>query len=281
MGKFIDRTGQVFGKLTVISEAPHKLDKRGYKRRYWQCICDCGNEVVVRCDGLGTGGTKSCGCYGREMTSNRNFVDIAGQKFGKLTAIEIADRIKVNGKSIIRWRCLCECGEEVIVRRNGLGRDTISCGCYNREKSTKHGAYKTRLYSIWSGIKDRCYNPICNGYKYYGGRGIDVCDEWREDFIAFRDWALANGYQDELTIDRIDVNGNYCPENCRWVTVKEQNRNKTQTIYFQAKTLGEIADLTGLAWATLRARLKSNPNITYEKLTRPLERKERSGNPLV
>lgn len=130
----------------------------------------------------------------------------------------------------------------------------------NNHKYKKHGMSKTRLYRIWAAMKSRCYNPQKDHYSEYGGRGIEVCDEWRLDFVSFMNWAIQNGYSEQLTLDRIDVNGNYCPENCRWITIREQNYNKRTTTIVLYKgnkyTIYELSHVLGMKPATLRARIK-------------------------
>lgn len=155
------------------------------------------------------------------------FIDLTGRRFGRLIVIE---RSKTVNKHTM-WRCQCDCGREKIAESHNLiCGHTQSCGCLQREATsranTKHGMRNTRLYTIWNCMKNRCYQRSYHAYNHYGGRGITVCDEWLKSFNDFYSWAMSNGYQDNLSIDRIDVNKGYSPENCRWVSMREQNKNK-------------------------------------------------------
>lgn len=162
-------------------------------------------------------------------------IDLTGQRFGRLVVIGRSLESK-HGEAT--WLCQCDCGNTSIVRGSYLrGGNTQSCGCYGHELSvrgerrrthsgSRDGGKKRRLYRIWIAMKTRCYNHNSKNYKNYGGRGITICAEWLHDFAAFRDWAMSCGYQDDLSIDRINVDGNYCPDNCRWATRKEQRHNR-------------------------------------------------------
>lgn len=136
-----------------------------------------------------------------------------------------------NGKRYVVWECQCDCGCLTKVRATNLSNHHVSsCGCYRDERrvkvNTTHGKVYHRLHTTWTNIKQRCNNPNSTGYKIYGGRGIRVCDEWLNSFESFYSWAMSNGYSDDLSIDRINVNGNYEPSNCRWATMKEQQNNR-------------------------------------------------------
>lgn len=161
-------------------------------------------------------------------------IDLTGEKFGRLTVIK---RHPVNDRqNKPQWECICDCGKNVVVSAYSLrSGNTKSCGCYksdiDREVNTTHGESKTRLYRIWCSIKRRCNSPTDKSYDRYGGRGISVCEEWNNSYETFSKWAKENGYSEGLSIERKDVNGNYCPDNCTWITLKEQARNKRNTIY--------------------------------------------------
>jgi hypothetical protein len=160
-------------------------------------------------------------------------IDMTGEVYNKLKVIKFDHYDKKHNSY---WLCSCECGNKTVVRRAHLLSGNIkSCGCFlkspDRKRIITHGLWKEnkRLCKIWDCMKDRCYNPTRKAYKNYGGRGIIVCDEWKNSFLSFIEWAKNNGYRSDLTIDRIDVNGNYEPSNCRWATMKEQCRNKRNT----------------------------------------------------
>lgn len=196
-----------------------------------------------------------------------------GQKFGKLTVIGL-DHIdkRVGTKGDIRYHyiylCQCECGNKHKVRKTLLLSGNIkSCGCLQHteeyqkqkgERQKKHGMTGTQLFKCWQGIKNRCNNPNMENYPNYGGRGITYCKEW-QNFEPFMNWALANGYQEGLSIDRIDVNGNYEPSNCRWITMKEQCRNKRDNHYLtyngETHCIAEWAEITGLKAVTIKRRI--------------------------
>jgi hypothetical protein len=228
----LDLKGEKFGRLLVVDEA----ESRYYGKQkivMWNCICDCGKTVVVRSGALRNGNTKSCGCLNHEINSERLSMDISGMVYGRLTVLKKVGS-GANGHSL--WQCRCECGNETVVNISNLTSGaTTSCGCYRKEivadNKSIHGESHTRLYSVWLGMRERCSNPKHISYYLYGGRGISVCDEWLHSYANFKNWAEANGYdwyakRGECTLDRINVNGDYCPQNCRWVNMKIQCANK-------------------------------------------------------
>lgn len=153
--------------------------------------------------------------------------DLKNKRFGRLTVVDYLGNNKY-GKAL--WLCKCDCGNTKIIVGSSLTNNmTYSCGCYNREEArkrrTKHNLSYNKLYKVWSGMKTRCYNKNFIYYCNYGGRGITICDEWKNDFLNFYNWSISNGYKDGLTIDRINNDGNYEPNNCKWSTRAEQNRN--------------------------------------------------------
>lgn len=166
--------------------------------------------------------------------------DLTGQRFGRLTVIKDSGK-RTKYKNVI-WMCKCDCGNTFYARGGDLGIGTLSCGCYKKEKTGQlrrtHGKSQTRLHGIWLGMKARCTNPNVDYYSCYGGRGIKVCKEWEQDFEAFYSWALTHGYSDDLTIDRINNDMDYSPDNCKWSNQKEQanNRRNSRLVTFDGKT---------------------------------------------
>lgn len=183
------------------------------------------------------------------------FKDITGRRFGRLTALYKLH----NTKGRTKWLCICECGNLAEVIVNSLMRGlTKSCGCLNRERVVKHGKSNTKIYNAWRHITQRCYNKNCKSFKHYGKRGITMCDEWLHDFMAFYNWSMANGYDNSLTIDRIDVNGNYEPNNCRLVDMKQQERNKRNNRKFtyngETHCITERCEILGINYRTFKSR---------------------------
>lgn len=196
--------------------------------------------------------------------------NLEGKRFGRLVAIEMAGYTEKDKK--ILWKCRCDCGNEKIVRARGLtSGHTRSCGClaseYIKEKLTTHGKCHTRLHNIWKSMIERCTRKTHEAYHNYGGRGITICDEWKK-FEPFYEWGIANGYDDKLTLDRIDVNGNYEPSNCKWSTYKEQGNNRRtntlMTFNGETKTQSMWADETGISYDVISHRLKRGWSVQFE-----------------
>lgn len=179
------------------------------------------------------------------------------------------------GHTITMWDCTCKCGTRKIVRDIEIRRGcSTSCGCYNREISTTHYETGTRLYEIWHGMKQRCNNPNNKDAHNYCDRGIEVCTDWNNNYELFRDWAIDNGYSDDLTLDRIDVNGNYCPENCRWATAIQQGRNTrvNHLLSYNGKTqtIADWADEVGMNYYTLAKRIAQGWTVE-RAITQPVK----------
>ena len=202
--------------------------------------------------------------------------DLTGQRFGRLTVVR---QNGFNKNHNAMWMCECDCGNIVTVRSGKLQDGTTkSCGCLRRELKTTHGMTQSRIHGVWCAMKARCYNENSISYKNYGGRGISVCDEWK-NFEPFYEWAIENGYDEmakrgEFTIDRIDVNGDYSPSNCRWLDIGEQQRHRRNNhiISYNGKeqTASRWAEEVGISRALLIARI-SKLNWSIEKaLTTPV-----------
>lgn len=247
-----DLTGKQFGKLRVIKRS-ERVSSGKRNRIYWDCICDCGNQVTVQGDHLRSGHTQSCGCSKQEFTGE----ELTGKKYGRLTVKQFIGK---KGNHYL-WKCQCECGNISIVHASALKTgNTKSCGCLKKEQNGKasitHGKRRTPLYTVWINMKRRCNNKNDKSYRFYGEKGVRVCNLWEKDFGAFYDWSMKNGYEKGLQLDRIDTCGNYSPENCRFISQKENENNRRDNIHVEVSgkdmTLSQYAEIKKLNYDRLR-----------------------------
>lgn len=193
-------------------------------------------------------------------------INLLGTRFGRLVVVsESESHVTPGGNKLTKWLCKCDCGNMTIVTTRSLrSGNTKSCGCFKKEllskRRSKGHESRTRLYGIWKGMKYRCFNEKSHGYARYGGRGITICDDWTNEngFQNFKNWANDNGYCDGLTIERIDNDGNYCPENCTWATYEQQANNTCAnnriTVHGKTHTISEWSKITGLSRKTIWRR---------------------------
>lgn len=263
MGKFQDLTGMKFGKLTVVERA----ENQG-KKTMWRCLCECGNEKIVNGHDLKSGATKSCGC----LKSKHIFKNLTGQKFERLTVLEFWG-IR-NHKAY--WKCRCDCGEETVVLGAHLtGGHSKSCGCLQREKLRitiqNNGTHKmshTSIYETWHSMKSRCLNSTNESYKNYGARGITVCERWLKFENFYEDVSKLPHFGEKgYTLDRINNDGDYCPENVRWADATTQNRNKRNTRFVnyngQKIPVTEASEKSKVHVDTLKFRIKKGETGEY------------------
>lgn len=204
-----------------------------------------------------------------------NLIDLTGKTFGYWTVIEYIGNSK--------WICKCKCGNEQVVGGAFLRKgESKSCGCFRSEyaknRFSTHNLSKTRLYNIWSGIKKRCYNKNNPKYKNYGLLGVSVCKEWLDHFDMFYNWAINNGYDDTLTIERIDVSGNYEPKNCKWLTKKEQSYNKRNTISICYNgtqiPLAKLCKELNLNYNTIKCRIFDYNYSVKDAIEKPIRKRK-------
>lgn len=194
----------------------------------------------------------------------------SGERYGRLVVVERAqDYVTPSGKKYPRYLCQCDCGKTKLVDKiNLVSGKTLSCGCLRNERTSAatktHGDTNSKLYGVWCAIKRRCYTESVPEYRLYGGRGITMCDEWRNSYEAFKKWAFDNGYTPDAphgtcTIDRIDCDGNYTPENCRWITQKQQMNNVRynhyETYRGETHTIAEWGEILGISPLKIRRRM--------------------------
>lgn len=267
MGKYIDLTGRQFGEIEVIKDT-NERHKNG--SHIWECKCSCGKVLYLPTSVLKN--QKSCGCKAKRLE------DLSGKKFGRLTVISMNHDTK---DKRVRWNCICDCGNKAVVRACNLKSGEVkSCGCLANANNKTHGMSKTRLYTEWANMKYRCYYSRNSSFENYGGRGIKVCNEWKDNFQAFYDWAMENGYKDNLTIERKDTNGDYCPENCCWIPASEQanNRRMNLQIEYNGKTqnLKQWCNELNLDYKRTHNRIFKLGYSFEEAITKPVMKQRRS-----
>lgn len=275
MKRPMDITGEKFNRWTVLG-----FDRKEGKIRYWLCQCDCGTKRSIEQYSLVHGLSKSCGCLIIDNLKER-FVDLTGKKIGKWTVLYKAE----NHGNHIFWHCICECGtERDVAASNLLSETSTSCGC-KRIETTKisnstHGMRYSRLYSIYRGMIGRCTKENNKSYEKYGAKGITVCQEWQGEngFVNFAEWALSNGYEEDLTLDRYpNQDGNYEPSNCRWATYKQQANNVRKNVLITkdgvTHTMSEWCEILGLSYHMVASRHKNGWD--EDKLLIPPVRKSR------
>lgn len=278
MAKFIDLTGQRFGRLVVIEKGEPHITSGGQYITTWKCKCDCGNITIVQAPKLKKGHTTSCGCIVKE-NKGAHFEDLIGQRFNRLTVVKFIPPNERTARGY-NWWCKCDCGNYIKANANKLKNGLQqSCGCLKEEMKQNIGKinkkYKhsnKRLYGIYKAMLNRCYDPEGREYHNYGGRGIEVCPEWLGEYgyDVFAEWALSTGYDmnakhGACTIDRVDVNKGYSPENCTWKTNDEQQNNRRDNRFYtyngETHTMKEWSRIIGMNYSTLRYHLNKGRTL--------------------
>lgn len=279
-------------KWIIVKQMEDQIRPSGKHVAMWLCECSCEQHTqkIVSGSSVRNGTSLSCGCVRKERSKEACFIDMTGwimNEHGvsdsRLTVIEL---IGINKHREAQWLCECSCEEHnkiIVIGSSIRSGHTLSCGCLNKERVVEslkscvincktHGESNTRLFHIWQGMHKRCKNPNASNYYLYGARGIKVCEEW-DNYVAFANWAKDNGYNDDLTIERNNVDGNYCPENCKWATRKEQANNTRANHYItyngQTHTISEWADILHINYGTLCSRINRGWSVD-EALNTPI-----------
>ena len=258
-----------FGRLTVIDNLGYIYSGK-QKRLNWLCRCQCGNVKKFIANNLLNGSSKSCGCIKKERIGH-TATDLVGRKFGKLTVLSFARSQIIKNKSIFYWNVKCDCGElKIVIGSNLKSGSTKSCGCVIKEKAKQlglncktHGYSGTRIYNCWIALIGRCTNKENVNYKWYGGRGINVCKRWFNSFESFR--SDMGDMPENMTIERVDNNGDYKPSNCRWATYMEQGKNKSNNVKIkvggQNLILSDLARMRGVSRQAINCKYKALINL--------------------
>lgn len=271
MADLIDLTGNKYGKLVVIKKGNGRRTSGGAYKATWICQCECGNITEVDGEKLRRGHTNSCGCFKHENKGS-HFEDITGKRFGRLTVIKFIPQEERKARQY-DWWCKCDCGNEIKANASKLKTGAQqSCGClkaemknYLGDKTRKYKYSCRRLYIIYKQMLSRCLNSTDKRYGDYGGRGISVCNDWIDNYDTFAEWAFQNGYDEKAkkgvcTLDRIDVDKGYSPDNCRWITNQKQQNNRRNNVYLEyngkKQSLAEWAREYNIPYGTLYGGIK-------------------------
>lgn len=289
MADLIDLTGQKFGDLTVLKKGNGRKTSGGAYIATWLCECVCGKITEVDGQKLRKGHTTSCGCK-RKKNRGSNFKDLTGMKFNKLTVVEHIPKQERTTPTFC-WKCRCECGNFTTASTSKLKSGEIkSCGCMKKDRignlNRKYKHTNRRLYGVYKGMLNRCFDKRHREYNNYGGRGITVCSDWIGDYgyDHFAEWALSTGYDDRAeygicTLERKNVDGIYEPGNCCWITNTQQQNNKRTSQFYEyngeSHTKTEWSRILNIPFSFIDYHIKSKKETISETITAYNKRKNK------
>lgn len=270
---YTDLAGQRFGRLVAIQKVKPHITSGGAYITMWECKCDCGNTTTVSMQKLKTGHTQSCGCN-KKNCKGGSFKDLTGKRFGRLTVIKYLQENEREKKRKC-WLCRCDCGNVKTYSADKIiSGSTHSCGCEMIERigrlNRKYIYSCKRLYGVYAAMKERCCNSKNEEYHNYGARGIIVCQEWLESFDNFAEWSFANGYnknapRGQCTLDRINNDKGYSPDNCRWITNKENCNNMRKNVLIEYNgntyTMSQLANELSIPYRYFSSRYARGKTI--------------------